>query len=144
MLQVDLTSGPSNRKEPWTAEVNLDALSLEIDDSKRTTLQREFDANKQFWRLFWSGCKRFFITLTLVIFLVVTIWWFSRRRVMSNRKKRWFNAISTGLSLALGISIASGFKAMTKDLRWWILSRKKRSFSEVILLQRILYGRYRS
>ncbi|KAH6668242.1 hypothetical protein B0J14DRAFT_157821 [Halenospora varia] len=53
---------------------------------------------------------------------------------MTSAKKRVFNAIVTGLSIALGLSISSGLKAMALEVRWWILSHQKRSLREVDLI----------
>jgi len=50
---------------------------------------------------------------------------------MSSAKKRQFNALITGLSICLGLNIASSLKAMAIELRWWILSRRKRPLHEV-------------
>lgn len=63
--------------------------------------------------------------------LYVTLWHYSSKKVMTSAKKRVFNAIVTGLSIALGLSISSGLKAMALELRWWILSRQRRSLREV-------------
>jgi hypothetical protein len=53
---------------------------------------------------------------------------------MSKTKKRQFNAIMTGLSIALGFSITSSLNAMVGNLRWWILSRRYRSRRKVELI----------
>ncbi|KAH6661634.1 hypothetical protein B0J14DRAFT_496881 [Halenospora varia] len=50
---------------------------------------------------------------------------------MSHKKKSLFNAIITGSSMVLGMSITEGFKCMAVDIRWWVLSRKKRRLSKV-------------
>jgi hypothetical protein len=71
------------------------------------------------------------ITLGLVILFMVTVKVFSDYQVLSRKKKLWFNAIITGLSMTLGMSFAEAFKRMAIDIRWWILSRKKRKLFEV-------------
>ena len=45
--------------------------------------------------------------------------------------KKFYNTLVTGLSMALGISIASSFKTIALNFRWYILSRKKRPIEEV-------------
>lgn len=107
-------------------------------DSKHKKLQFEFNSEKQFHRLCIHGLKWFLVTLCLAIVLVGTIKGFSRKQVMSYKKKLWFNALSTGLSMALGISVASGFKRMVVDLRWFILSRRPRSMFEVSMVINLL------
>lgn len=81
--------------------------------------------------MFTKGLVRFLFTLIAAVLLVLAIFLFSRKNVISSNRKKWFNAINTGLSLALGMSIAHGFRAMAIDIRWWILSRRTRSLSEV-------------
>jgi hypothetical protein len=94
-------------------------------------LQKEFNTEKQFWKLFRGGLGKFTITLVLAILLLSAIYMFSSKPVMNRKWKRWFNAINTGISLALGMSVANGLKSMVVDLRWFILSRKRRRLSEV-------------
>jgi hypothetical protein len=51
--------------------------------------------------------------------------------VIFDNGKKAFNTLVTGLSMALGISIASSFKSVALSIIWWILSRKKRPIEEV-------------
>ncbi|KAH7137755.1 hypothetical protein EDB81DRAFT_901335 [Dactylonectria macrodidyma] len=53
---------------------------------------------------------------------------------MSTTTKREFNALITGLSIALGLSIARGLNEMIGILRWWILSRRYRSLRKIELI----------
>lgn len=135
--RADATQGgPSSSQDPLIPRLNLDNESLEIDETMQLRLQAleyNFISKKQFWRILTSGLGRSFYTLATAVLLVVAIWEFSlpKRKVISNKGKRWFNVINTGLSLALGMSLAHGFKAMAIDLRWWILSRHRRPLSEV-------------
>jgi hypothetical protein len=71
------------------------------------------------------------MTFSLAGSFMGTIKVFSRDQVMSHDTKLWFNAISIGLLMALGMSVVEAFKRMAVDIRWWILSRKKRNLSEV-------------
>ena len=103
------------------------ALPLDPSDAQ----PRLFDSEKQFWRLIRHGFLRFIMTLSLVGSFIGTIKVFSRDQAMSPHMKLWFNTMSIGLLMALGMSVAEAFKRMAVDIRWWILSRKKRSLSEV-------------
>jgi hypothetical protein len=78
------------------------------------------------------------ITFVIASLLLLNIWQFGRRQVISKKWKRWFNAINLGLSMALGMSVQRGFKAMAMDLRWRILSQRRRSLPEVSLSLTIL------
>ena len=116
--------------------------SLPSDPSLQHDLKHDFDPNKQFRILLWRGFRRFIMSTILVSLLVTTIWQFGRRQVISKKWKRWFNAINLGLSMALGMSVQKGFKGMAVDLRWWILSRKKRNLSEVPKINLPLWAVY--
>lgn len=139
MATVDVTNNnldttrrdPSSSRDPFIPGIDLDGASLEIDETRQLRLQHDFDSKKQFWKLFTKGLIRFMYTLAAAVLLILAIFLFSRKNVISSKRKKWFNAINTGLSLALGMSIAHGFKAMVIDIRWWILSRHTRSLSEV-------------
>ncbi|ROT43010.1 hypothetical protein SODALDRAFT_347843 [Sodiomyces alkalinus F11] len=56
---------------------------------------------------------------------------YSSKSVVTKTQKRQFNAIITGLLIALGLSTASLLTDMATDLRWWILSRRYRSRRKV-------------
>jgi hypothetical protein len=108
------------------------SLPLELDNTQRVPLPHyDFNSKAQFWEIFRRGLKQFIRTLIIAVILVLVIWQFSRQKVMSHKMKVVFNAINIGLSMALGICVTEGFKCMAIDIRWWILSRKKRSLPEV-------------
>jgi hypothetical protein len=127
---LELSGGPSSSRDAFIPGFKLDSTSLKVNNTTYQ-LQHDFNAAKQLRRLLWRGFVRFSCTLVAAILLTLTIFVFSRKSVINNTRKKWFNAISTGLSLTLGISIAHGYKAMAIDLRWWMLSQHRRSLSEV-------------
>ncbi|KAH6680866.1 hypothetical protein B0J14DRAFT_532392 [Halenospora varia] len=104
------------------------------DNDRSRRLHREFHPAKQLRKLLISGLSRWLLTAILIVCLYVTLWHYSSKKVMTSAKKRVFNAIVTGLSIALGLSISSGLKAMALEVRWWILSHQKRSLREVDLI----------
>jgi hypothetical protein len=56
---------------------------------------------------------------------------YEKHGLIGENGKKIFNTLVTGLSMTLGISIASSFKSIALNSRWWILSRKKRPIEEV-------------
>ena len=81
--------------------------------------------------LFIPFCQWLITAITAgSIFAVLTV--YSNKPAMSQVEKRVFNALITGLSICLGLAIATSLDDMIEDLRWWILSRKYRSMSEVL------------
>lgn len=53
---------------------------------------------------------------------------------MTETDKQRYNFLVIGLSLALGMNLASSLKSMATDMRWWILSLKRRKLREVDLI----------
>jgi hypothetical protein len=79
---------------------------------------------------FFPGLTRWVITLLLSggFYLSVQLY---RDRVISTTTKSTFDAIIVGFSIAFGLNIASALKAVAMDLRWWVLSMKRRPSKEV-------------
>jgi hypothetical protein len=71
--------------------------------------------------------------VALISGLYGTFAMYQKHGIMGESAKMFYNTLVTGLSMTLGINIASSFKAIAVDVRWWILSRKKRSIEEVCL-----------
>lgn len=102
-----------------------------LDDAKLQGLHKHFHPRKQLRKLLRDGIVRWAVTALVILCLYLTLWRYSVREVMSQREKLEFNALITGLSIALGLSIASSLKEIALEARWWILSRRKRSLHEV-------------
>ncbi|MCJ1404823.1 hypothetical protein MMC11_008049 [Xylographa trunciseda] len=123
------------------------AASIRTIDSEYTTLgkgesdsSREFSPRKQLLHLLSFGFLRFLVTGVLVGGLYTTLWLFESKSVMNELQKKLFNTIVTALSIALGINIASSFKNVAIDTRWFFLSRKRRPLKEASALSRIRFG----
>lgn len=61
--------------------------------------------------------------------LATRIW--QNKNAMGETEKKWYNGITTGISIALGLNISSAFKDMALNMRWPILSKGKRNLVEV-------------
>jgi hypothetical protein len=105
--------------------------SSTFNDLSYNNFATKFDRRAQFIRLASWGLLRFLVTLTLIFSLYGTIIGFVRHGLIGEVGKRVYNTLFTGLSMTLGIAIASSFKAIAVNLRWYILSRKKRPIEEV-------------
>jgi hypothetical protein len=74
------------------------------------------------------------ITLLLcLLYGVLTIIWVGKGPVGED-SKRVYNTITTGISIALGLNIASAFKDLALDMRWPILHSGKRNLLEADLI----------
>jgi hypothetical protein len=91
----------------------------------------KFIRRRQLRKLLFKGFLRFFITITLTATLLWTIFGYAKKPVMVDKQKRVFNTLVIALSMSLGIAIASSFKEVAINIRWWVLSRRKRPLSEV-------------
>jgi uncharacterized membrane-anchored protein YitT (DUF2179 family) len=91
----------------------------------------KFVRRRQLQKLLIKGFFRFTITITLTATLLWTLFAYSKPTVLTESQKRIFNTLVTALSMGLGIAIASSFKQVAINTRWWILSKKKRPLSEV-------------
>lgn len=76
------------------------------------------------------GLASWLVTLLLIGGFFTTVSLF-QERVMSPQKKSLFDTITTILSLALGLNVASSLRAVSLNLRWWILTIEKRPAREV-------------
>jgi hypothetical protein len=84
------------------------------------------------WRYLVAVALRWVITLLLSIAIWQVLWFYSVDLViMGDGAKREFNVWITGLTIALGLSLASSLDKLAKDLRWWILSHRYRSRRKV-------------
>ncbi|KAK1999104.1 hypothetical protein LX36DRAFT_680556 [Colletotrichum falcatum] len=78
--------------------------------------------------------SRWAITMVIIASIYVVILVYSNKAVMDQTTKRQYNALITGLSIALGLAVASSLNHMVAELRWWILSRRYRSKRKVELI----------
>lgn len=58
----------------------------------------------------------------------------SKDKTLSSKDKSVYNFLIIGTSLCLGMNIATSLKAMMSDVRWWVLSLKRRALKEVDLI----------
>ncbi|KUJ19705.1 uncharacterized protein LY89DRAFT_611468 [Mollisia scopiformis] len=114
-------------------QVNADSESVEPKNPETETeiYNTYFSRKKEFGKLLLAGFVRILLTIFLIGCIYATLATYGGRSVIGPVGKRVFNALVTGLSMILGISIASSFKAIAIDVRWWILSRKRRPIHEV-------------
>jgi hypothetical protein len=82
-----------------------------LDNSGLEILATKFDRHRQFVRLACRGLVRFLLNLTLVFALYGTLKGYEHHGLTGETGKKFYNTLVTGLSMALGISVASSFKA---------------------------------
>lgn len=93
------------------------------------------NTGKQLLHLILGCTARWLITLLLcACYAFVVKIWISKGsdgRAISETSKRWFNTVTSAVSLALGLNVASAFKDLALYMRWPILAARKRNLREV-------------
>lgn len=92
------------------------------------------NTGRQLRHIFISSTSRWFITAALCggYILSTRIW--QNKGSVDEGSKRVYNTITTAISIALGLNIASAFKDMALNMRWPILHARKRNLVELDLL----------
>lgn len=135
---ADFADTIHSRSQTFTESIDmLSKRSPTFDESKLRDLRKYHYPGKQLRKLLLEGLYRWAITAVLILCLYITLWHYSNKPVMSGAKKLQFNTLVTGLSIGLGLSIADSLKQMALELRWWILSLRKRSLYEVSLFNQV-------
>lgn len=70
------------------------------------------------------------VAIVLIIYVILVV--YAIKDVMSQKQKKYFNALITGSLIALGLSTMSQLTGAVQDLKWWILSKRPRSRQKVI------------
>ncbi|CZS83053.1 unnamed protein product [Fusarium graminearum] len=80
----------------------------------------------------WLGLVgKWFITVFFILGVYVILVAYAGQAVISEKQKKYFNALITGFLIALGLSTMSQLTHAVQDLRWWILSKRPRSRQKV-------------
>lgn len=99
---------------------------------KSTPRFRGLPARRRSRPKLWLGVLgKWLITVVFIIIIYVILISYSSYEVISNKQKRYFNALITGFLIALGLTTMSQLTNAVSDLRWWILSRRPRSAGKV-------------
>ncbi|KAK5360458.1 hypothetical protein LTR11_010286 [Exophiala xenobiotica] len=116
---------------PWEHEFSekLAATSLPSDTV------RYFDYRQQRKRLFVNSSFQWLITALLCAGLAAVLYGFTTINIgVTSTTKHVFNALITGLSLCLGLSLASSLKGYAQMMRWRFLASGYRSLQDFELV----------
>ncbi|OBR10466.1 hypothetical protein CH63R_06158 [Colletotrichum higginsianum IMI 349063] len=87
------------------------------------------------WLVYLGIFGGWLVTFAIVVALFMCLVFYSEVvPIMSQMTKREVNAIITGLSIALSVSVLKGLNDFVFTLRWWILSRHYHSLRKVDLI----------
>jgi hypothetical protein len=104
-----------------------------LDTSFATSEYQPYKDNtgRQLRHLLFKSSARWFITAGLCAGYVLSTRVWVNKGAISENQKNIYNAITTAISIALGLNIASAFKDMALNMRWPILAARKRTLREV-------------
>jgi hypothetical protein len=98
-------------------------------------LRLNFHPPSQLRKLLFRGFMKWFVTVAIMGAISGIMYYYAFNvRPMTERDKQTYNFLVLGLSLALGMNLASSLKQMATDARWWVLSLTKRNLREVDLI----------
>ena len=106
---------------------------LDTDENKQSNTAH-YDRHHTRKRLFFNCTFQLFVTGAFCAGLVGTLKGFQDRGPLDDRSKRVFNAIVTGLSIAIGINLASSLQSYARMLRWRLLATGWKSLEEFDLI----------
>ncbi|KAJ6437115.1 hypothetical protein O9K51_10414 [Purpureocillium lavendulum] len=82
----------------------------------------QFHRGKQLRHMGLISLCRWLLTVALAMSIYGVIWSYSAKEAMPASKKKEFNTLIIGLSIGLGLNLASSLKGDVAELRWWLLS----------------------
>ncbi|KAK6383120.1 hypothetical protein LTS17_003790 [Exophiala oligosperma] len=94
---------------------------LEKDSSGKGT-SREYCRKTQRHRLLRLTIGEWFNTVVLCVMYFGILYGYSRQTAITVPQRRIFNALTTGVSLLLGVNLAASLRSYAKLLRWRILA----------------------
>lgn len=130
VLSLKVKSRVVGKSLPLPEENSGQSIPTEHHGLSPSHLKDKIGVNQNFTKLFLPGLARCLISWFLIGAFYVSLWKY-KDRVLSPRAKSQFDSITVALSIAFGLNIASALKAIALDLRWWVLSMRKRSSREV-------------
>lgn len=115
---------------PWEHEV---MEKNEFNTGSSDTVRR-FDYRRQRRRLFINSASQWFMTVAICVALVAVLWTYSHFQTLTQVQKHAFNALVTGLSIALGLNLASSLQGYAQMMRWRLLAAKYRNLQDFELI----------
>ncbi|KAK8069622.1 hypothetical protein PG994_006238 [Apiospora phragmitis] len=121
-------SGPAHEAPPGYRPGRTDTAQLSTSPSSF----RGHGAEKpSTWKVVAKILPRWLMIVAVAFSFYGVLYHYSHLPVFTKTDKRVFNGLSTGISIGLGVAVASSLDGMVGDLRWWILSRRFRSRHKV-------------
>ena len=109
------------------------AFHKDVEDPSRP-YARYYSFRRTRDKLIVRHSYQWIFSLILLGLIVLTLWRYEQYRTITQTTKHIFNSIITGLSIALGINIASALKSYAEMMRWRFLTMSWMSLREFDLI----------
>ncbi|KAG9253790.1 uncharacterized protein F5Z01DRAFT_129088 [Emericellopsis atlantica] len=114
--------------------MHLAARKLSVAGPHDDFAPARFRSPRQLYKLLLYHFAGWLITAAIVGSFYGVLVHYSDKGVMLYKDKRVFNAVIIALSIMLSLNLESCLKAMTGDLRWWVLSLRDWTLPEADLI----------
>jgi hypothetical protein len=115
---------------PWEHEIS---EKDDVNMSASNTV-RDFDHRRQRRRLFINSFFQWIMTAAICAGLVAVLYSYSHKLTLTQAEKHAFNALVTGLSILLGLNLASSLSGYAQMMRWRLLAAKYRNLQDFELI----------
>jgi hypothetical protein len=126
-LHLEYTESPNTYKNDY-GYLSTGGYGSTFDSDTRSLLSaKHYDHHESRKFLLKTGAYRFMVTLGISVAIGLCLKayeGFSEPLIMSKIQVRYFNAIMLGMSLGLGLNLASSLKRYAVILRWYLLARR--------------------
>lgn len=95
---------------------------------------RDFNYRRQRRRLVVNSAFQWAVTASICVALFAVLYYYSNVQTLTQPQKHTFNALVTGLSVLLGLSLASSLRGYALMMRWRLLATKYRSLQAFDLI----------
>jgi len=106
----------------------------ELSHSSQVSTVRTFNQRNQRQRVFVNGILQWLVTVGIVLCQFAALYGFSQPHTLSRGEKYTFNAITTLLSLCLGMAIVTALRSYAKLLSWRFLASGYRDLQDFELI----------
>ena len=115
---------------PWEHELT----EKDVSNTGASITVRDFDYRRQRRRVFINSVFQWAITAAICIALVAVLYSYSHFSTLTQTQKHAFNALVTGLSIVLGLNLATSLTGYAQMMRWRLLAAKYRNLQDFELI----------
>lgn len=116
---------------------SFDPSTHELPEKNHTpsdTTDRVYNYSVQKWRLWRLSILEWVITLALCASIFGCLWYYHKSIALQHVQINVFNAVITGLSIALGLNLSGSLRSYARMMRWRLLMARYRPLEQFDLI----------